>query len=141
MTRTVICESVEETELFAKEFAKELKAHDFIAFFGELGSGKTAFVRGLVSALNPDETVTSPTYNIVNKYSLGEKNVYHFDMYRISGEDDLYSVGFFDYLDDGIVISEWSENIVDSLPEHYTRVEIRKDKDDENKRIISLEQI
>ena len=108
MIEEKICRSVEETEKTGYEFAKTLVAGDFVAMRGDLGAGKTAFVRGVAKYLCPDVRVSSPTYSIVNTYR-GKITVYHFDMYRIDGEDSLYSTGFFDYLDEkAICIAEWS---------------------------------
>lgn len=116
----------------------------FIAMYGDLGVGKTAFVRGFCSVLCPGVTVKSPTFALVNEYKcLGakEKKVCHFDMYRITGEDDLYSIGFYDYLDSNcFCIAEWCELIPFALPDSYVKVEIKK-VDLETKRniIIGLE--
>ncbi len=113
-----ISESEEDTEKIGAEFAKELKKGDFVAFFGNLGSGKTAFVRGVASVLCKGAHVSSPTYAIVNEY-LGDVDIFHFDMYRITDDDSLYSIGFYDYQDrNGIIFTEWSENIEFALPEN-----------------------
>ena len=124
-----ISNSPAETENIAAELAKELKAGDFVAFFGDLGAGKTAFSRGIVKCLAPEclELVHSPTFAIVNEY-VGEKiNIFHFDMYRIKDEDDLISTGFYDYEErGGIIITEWSENIPFAIPEKAVRVNIKK---------------
>lgn len=131
--------SPEETESIAREFAKKLKTNDFVAMYGDLGAGKTAFTRGLCSFLVPGEYVSSPTYTIVNEYIAENTRVCHFDMYRITDEDDLYSIGFYDYTD-CIIICEWCENIEYSLPERYYKVTITKDEE-ENKRNITIEEI
>ena len=106
-----ISNSPEETEKVAAEIAKELKKGDFVAFYGDLGAGKTAFSRGLVKTLAPEciDLVHSPTFAIVNEY-IGEKiSIFHFDMYRIKDEDDLFSTGFYDYEErNGIILAEWS---------------------------------
>ena len=100
----------------------------FVALYGDLGVGKTAFVRGFTSAIAPAARVKSPTFALVNEYRGKELSVFHFDMYRIEDEDELYSIGFFDYADRrGICLVEWSENIEESLPDRYIRVEIIKD--------------
>ncbi|MBE6687078.1 MAG: tRNA (adenosine(37)-N6)-threonylcarbamoyltransferase complex ATPase subunit type 1 TsaE [Ruminococcaceae bacterium] len=136
---TFISNSPKETEEIASEFAKKLKNNDFIAMYGDLGAGKTSFTRGLCSYLVPGEYVSSPTYTIVNEYQ-GEDNwVCHFDMYRISSEDDLYSIGFYDYTD-CIIICEWCENIEYSLPDSYYRVTVNK-TDSEEKRMITIEEV
>lgn len=117
--------SVQETEQLASEFAKELKCGDVVAFTGGMGAGKTAFVRGLAKGLGVSGEVSSPTYAIVNEYR-GDPTLYHFDMYRVSSADDLFTTGYFDYLDQGdsILAVEWSENITESLPEQTIFVDM-----------------
>ena len=133
-----ITNSPAETEALGKELAKELKCGDFVAIFVDLGVGKTAFVRGVASVLCPDVRVQSPTYTIVNAYR-GKIPLYHFDMYRIDSEEALYSCGFFDYLDSGICIAEWCENITDFIPEGARRVTISKIADSPDSRRIEIE--
>ncbi len=133
-----ISNSPKETEQFASEFAKMLREHDFIAFFGDLGSGKTAFVRGMARTLCPKAKVSSPTFAIVNEYTGGTLEIYHFDMYRIFDDDNLYSTGFYDYFDrPGVIVTEWSENIPFALPEG--RYDIIFEKTGETGRIITVE--
>ena len=131
--------SVEQTEEFAEEFSKKLNGNEIIAMYGELGAGKTAFARGLARGLDVEDTVSSPTFAIVNEYS-GVYPVFHFDMYRIESWNDLDSIGFFDYIDNGIIIIEWSENIEGALPDDIIKVKIVK-TDNENERIIKIEGI
>ena len=108
------------------EVAKLLRPGDTVALRGELGAGKTVFVRGAAAALGCREQVTSPTFAIVNQY-LGRVPVFHFDMYRIEGEGDLYSTGYYDYLDGrSVLFIEWSENIAFALPEDTITVSIEK---------------
>ena len=122
--------TTEETEQIGRALAEELlqsgKKRAFIALYGDLGVGKTAFTRGFVSAICPTARVKSPTYTVVNEYRGGILPVFHFDMYRIDGEDDLYSTGFYDYLDSGYLLSEWSENIPFALPKEHIAVTIEK---------------
>ena len=132
-----ITHSVEETENLASKLAKKLKGTEVIAFFGGLGMGKTAFTRGLARALGVDDGVSSPTFALVNEYS-GKYNIYHFDMYRVNSWDDLYSTGFFDYIDNGILVIEWSENIEGALPENAIRITIEKGESDDE-RIFEIE--
>lgn len=121
----------EETENIAQNLAKKLKSGDFVAFFGGLGMGKTNFVRGLASELCPDVRVTSPTFALVNEY-IGKLNIYHFDMYRITDSDDLYSTGFYEYLErEGIVAAEWCEMIPEDLPENRYDVIFKRISDTE----------
>ena len=135
--REIISTSEKETETVAKELASRLKKGDFLAFYGDLGSGKTAFIRGLAQVYCPGVRVSSPTYAIVNEYR-GETNIYHFDMYRITDEDSLYSVGFYDYFDmPGIIAAEWCENIPFALPNEYYEIVFEKLSDTERKIIIN----
>ena len=97
----------------------------FIALYGDLGVGKTAFVRGFASVLSPASLVRSPTFALVNEYR-GSRPLFHFDMYRITSEDDLWSIGYDDYLSRGICLVEWSENIPFALPDEYLKVTIEK---------------
>ena len=129
--------SVEQTEEFAEEFSKNLNGNEIIAMYGELGAGKTAFARGLARGLGVEDAVSSPTFAIVNEYQ-GVYPIYHFDMYRIESWNDLDSIGFFDYVDNGVIIIEWSENIEGALPDDIIRITINK-TEDENERIIRIE--
>lgn len=136
--KITVTHSCEETENLGFELAKQLASGDFIAMFGDLGAGKTAFVRGMAKYLCPRARVQSPTYTIVNEYS-GSIPLYHFDMYRVDSEETLYSTGFFDYLGSGVVAAEWCENIVDFMPEKYISIKIEHSAENENDRIISIE--
>ena len=137
----------EETEQLgadlAKQFVQDSSLPRFVALYGDLGVGKTAFVRGFTSFIAPRAGVRSPTFALVNEYRAKPLSVFHFDMYRIVDEDDLVSIGFYDYLDrPGICLVEWSENIPDSLPDDYIRVTIEKDDPDQpNSRKITAERI
>ena len=133
-----ISNSTEETEKIAQELACQLKRGDFVAMFGDLGVGKTAFVRGLARVLAPAASVKSPTYTVVNEYRGGEYKLFHFDVYRIEDDDDLYSIGFYDYVKKGISVCEWSENIPWAIPENARRVTIERLPDDVNKRRITI---
>lgn len=116
--------STAETEEIGAKFARMLHPGDVVAFIGGLGAGKTAFTRGMARTLSPDADVSSPTFALVNDYG-GEVPFWHFDMYRITNLDDLYSTGFFDYLEmGGILAVEWSENIPGALPEGTIYVRI-----------------
>ena len=129
--------SENDTLNIAKEFASHLKGGEVIAFIGGLGMGKTAFVRGALLGMNNDSRVSSPTFALVNDYG-GNPNVYHFDMYRITDADDLYSTGYFDYLrDDSVLFVEWSENIKEFLPKNTIYISFNK-TDNENERCITI---
>ena len=138
MKKIILTSTTEETELAGKEFAASLSLGDFVAMRGDLGVGKTAFIRGMAQHLAPRARVQSPTYQIVNEYRGGKIPFYHFDMYRISGEEDLESTGFYEYLDDeSNLIIEWSENIVEEIPEDAVYIHIEKGEN-ENDRVISV---
>ncbi len=119
--------SYDETLRIAAKLAVELPSGSVIGFIGGLGMGKTAFTSGFVKGLGIDCDVSSPTFAICNEYIGNQKRVYHFDMYRIESWEDLYSTGFFDYLDSGAyILAEWSENIFGALPDDSVIVEIEK---------------
>lgn len=110
----------------------------FVALYGDLGVGKTAFIRGFSSFAAPGANVKSPTFTLVNEYRGKYAPVFHFDMYRIEDEDSLYSIGFYDYLDRGICLTEWTENIEYALPDRYIKVTITKNdmENTDSRRII-----
>ena len=126
----IITSSATDTERVGEELAHTLLSTPslprFVALYGDLGVGKTAFVRGFTRVIAPAARVKSPTFALVNQYKGEKTSVFHFDMYRIEDEDDLYSIGFFDYIDNGICLCEWSENIIESIPSEHIRVEIIK---------------
>ena len=129
--------TAQQTENIGEEFVKTLHRGDVVAFFGGLGVGKTAFIRGMVKGLGIYEFVTSPTFTIVNEY-LGPVPVFHFDMYRLSGEDELFDIGWEDYLSrGGICCVEWSENVQGAFDEHTVRVEIEKLSDSDRRITIT----
>ena len=113
---TYITNSPAETEAIGAALAKILTPGTVLAYRGDLGAGKTAFTRGLARGLGYDEPVTSPTYTIVNEYLGGRLPLFHFDMYRLASSDDLWDIGWEDYLDrGGICAVEWSENVDDAM--------------------------
>ncbi len=123
--------SASETECAGAELAKIIVGDSekprFVALYGDLGVGKTAFVRGFTHEIAPGAAVRSPTFALVNEYRARPLSVFHFDLYRITDEDELYSIGFYDYADrPGICLTEWTENIEYALPDSYFRVEIIK---------------
>ena len=123
-----------ETEAIAEKLAKVLTAGTVIAYRGDLGAGKTAFTRGLAKGLGCRDMVTSPTYTIVNEYLSGKMPLFHFDMYRLGSADDLWDIGWEDYLDrGGICAVEWSENVEEAL-DRFILVNIEK-TGDESRRI------
>lgn len=134
--------SPEETERLGEALAKELSPGTVVAFFGDMGSGKTVLTRGLARGLHCEESVSSPTFALVHDYG-GEPPLAHFDMYRISTWDELDSTSFYDYIDQGYVLAvEWSENIENALPEDSVRVEFfRGDRDNERRIQVTGETI
>lgn len=133
----IITKDVYETEETATKLAKTLKIGDIIAFSGDLGAGKTAFCRGLALGLSYKGRVTSPTFAIVNEYLCDNFTIFHFDMYRISSSDELFDIGFDDYLNsNGIFLIEWSENVIDYLPDDIIKIDIKNIG--ENSREITL---
>ena len=128
--------SPEETEAIGKRLGQSLKPGAVIAYQGDLGAGKTAFTRGVALGLGAKEHVTSPTYTIVNEYLSGKYPLFHFDMYRLASSDDLFDIGWEDYLDrGGICAVEWSENVDDAL-ENPVFITIEKLGDDTRRIII-----
>ena len=112
----VLTHSPEETEALGERLAEPLRPGDVVAYFGDLGAGKTAFTRGLARGLGIAEPVTSPTYTLVNEYLSGRMPLFHFDMYRLGSSEELFDIGWEDYLARGGVCAvEWSENVADAL--------------------------
>ena len=130
--------SADETQVLGQKLASRLAPGDVIAYFGDLGAGKTAFTRGLAQGLGITDPVTSPTYTIVNEYLSGRIPLFHFDMYRLSSSDELFDIGWEDYLSRGGVCAvEWSENVEDALQDAI-RVTIEKDADEPDTRHITI---
>ena len=130
--------SAAETELLGARLAELLRPGDVIALRGGLGAGKTAFTRGLARGLGIEEAVTSPTYTIVNEYPQGRLPLFHFDMYRLRDPEELFDLGWEDYLDRGGVCAvEWSENVWEALEDPIV-VSIERDADDEEVRHITI---
>ena len=133
----MVTRSPQETEQFGEQLAREVRPGTVIALFGGMGMGKTALVRGLARGMGLSAEVSSPTFAIVHDYG-GRPPLIHFDMYRVTGWDDLYSTGFYDYLDAGaVLVVEWSENIEGALPPDAVRLHISAP--DEHTRVIERE--
>ena len=129
-----------ETEALAERFAAYLSPGDVIAYEGGLGMGKTAFTRGLARGLGYSGHVTSPTFTIVNEYEGSRLPLFHFDMYRLSGADDLFDIGWEDYLDRGGVCDvEWSEMVTEALPPETIRVHFSRSCENDSWRTITIE--
>lgn len=140
---TLTTHSPEETEAVGAALARLMEPGGslpkFIAMYGDLGVGKTAFVRGLASVMAPGRAVRSPTFALVNEYRVaGKKPLFHFDMYRIESEDDLWSIGFEDYPDAGVCVAEWCEKIPFALPDVFIEVRIEKCPPEVDKRLITI---
>ena len=132
-----ITNSPAETEAVGAALGKVLKPGTILAYRGDLGAGKTAFTRGLAKGLGCNEIVTSPTYTIVNEYLSGRLPLFHFDMYRLASSDDLWDIGWEDYLERGGVCAvEWSENVGDALED---AVNVTIEKLGEDSRRITIE--
>ena len=130
--------SVEETEALGRALAQRLAPGAVVAFTGDLGAGKTAFVRGMAQGLGIAQRVTSPTFTIVNEYEGGRLPLFHFDMYRLSSADELFDIGWEDFLRRGGVCAvEWSETVRDALEPDTIYVDIRRGAED-NQRILTL---
>ena len=133
-----ISNSAQETEALGERLAARLRPGDVIAYTGDLGAGKTAFTRGLARGLGVADRVTSPTFTIVNEYEGGRLPLFHFDMYRLGSADELFDIGWEDYLcRGGVCAVEWSENIADALEEDAVRVDIRRGASDQE-RVITI---
>ncbi|MBE6976762.1 MAG: tRNA (adenosine(37)-N6)-threonylcarbamoyltransferase complex ATPase subunit type 1 TsaE [Ruminococcaceae bacterium] len=132
-----ITNSPEETEALGAALGKILSPGSILAYEGDLGAGKTAFTRGLARGLGCSDMVTSPTYTIVNEYLSGRLPLFHFDMYRLASADDLWDIGWEDYLDrNGICAVEWSENVREALEDAIT---VRIEKRSGDSRRITIE--
>lgn len=135
MKKTFHTLSEKETGAIAEEFAKGLKPGDIVCLDGDLGCGKTAFSKAAIKALGVDEPVTSPTFTIVREYE-GIMPVYHFDVYRVHSEEDLFEIGYEDYFfGDGVCFIEWAELIEDLLPENVYRINLKYTDEDDGRSI------
>lgn len=137
-------QSEQETIELGKKFAESLVPGDLVLFYGDLGSGKTEFIKGICEHFNVDELVTSPTFTIMNQYAgeFGdyELPIYHVDLYRIKSKEELGEIGLQDCLfsDDAIKLIEWAEKAHSLLPDTQYKVKISFDPEDENKRLIDI---
>lgn len=138
MMKKYISNSVEDTNKIAEEFAKTIEPGQIVLLVGDLGAGKTAFVKGVVKALHGDpDQVTSPTFTIVNEYSLDDFPIYHFDLYRLENPNELYNIGFEEYFyGSGVCFIEWPERASDFFDDNTIVVNIKKLGD--NNREISF---
>lgn len=131
--------SADETQALGQKLASRLAPGDVIAYFGDLGAGKTAFTRGLAQGLGITDPVTSPTYTIVNEYLSGRIPLFHFDMYRLGSSDELFDIGWEDYLARGGVCAvEWSERAEDAFDGSTVRIDFRRGAQHDGWRVITI---
>lgn len=134
-----ITNSTAETRELGKRLAEKLEPGSVVAFTGDLGAGKTAFTGGLADGLGVSDRVTSPTYTIVNEYEGGRLPLFHFDLYRLESADELFDIGWEDYLERGGVCAvEWSERAAEALESGTILVRIERGSED-NQRVITIE--
>ena len=138
--KEIITYSEEETKNVAKQIAKKMNKTGIIVLSGELGAGKTKFTEGFLSYYNLEKEISSPTFTIVNEYKNSKVTIYHFDVYRLSDIDEFYAIGGEEYFSKGICIIEWGEIIETVLPEHYIKIDIQKDEENLEKRILHIEE-
>lgn len=136
-----ISKNEQNTINFAKDFASKLHKGDIVVLSGELGSGKTKFVQGVLEYFGLSDEISSPTFTIVNEYSKDDINIYHFDVYRLADIDEFYAMGGDEYFSNGICLIEWGEMIESILPEHYIKITFQKSNDDVNYRELVIEQM
>ena len=135
-----LSDSESKTKEFAKKLASRLVQGSFLAVYGDLGAGKTAFVKGLAQGFGVTESIVSPTYTILRVYETGRVPLYHFDVYRIADEDELYETGFDEYAaGDGVCVCEWADLIPDALP--IPRFDVRIERLSEMERKITLQEV
>ena len=134
---TYITNSPEQTEALGQALGQSLKGGEIVAYTGDLGAGKTAFTRGLAKGLGITMAVTSPTYTLVNEYTGGRLELFHFDMYRLGSSDDLFDIGWDEYLlRGGVCAVEWSENVSDAMED---AIWVRIQRLDDDTRSITIE--
>ncbi len=140
--KKLISQSEDVTRSTGGEFSAGLGEKDVVAFYGELGSGKTQFIKGICSSLGVKDVVNSPTFIIVNEYSYGAgKKIYHFDLYRMKTTDEVLEIGFEDYLNKGLILIEWPGLVENILPENSKKVYLSYYGSDSNSRLIELPEI
>lgn len=129
----------EDTIEFASKFASKLNKSDIIVLSGELGSGKTKFVQGVLKHFGLEDEISSPTFTIVNEYHAKETNIYHFDVYRLADVDEFYAMGGEEYFENGICFIEWGEMIESILPSNYIKITFKKNDENEEYRELQIE--
>ncbi len=139
--RTIITNSEIETKNLARDIASKVDKNTVIVLSGELGTGKTKFVEGFLSYYGLENEISSPTFTIVNEYKNSQITIFHFDVYRLSDIDEFYAIGGEEYFSKGICIIEWGEIIEDAIPSNAIRINIEKDNEDFEKRIIKIKNL
>lgn len=129
----------QDTIEFASKFASKLTKKDIVVLSGELGSGKTKFVQGILKYFGLENEISSPTFTIVNEYHAKDTNIYHFDVYRLADTDEFYAIGGEEYFEQGICLIEWGEMIENILPKDYIKVTFQKDNENEEYRELQIE--
>ncbi len=129
----------QDTIIFAKKFAKQLNKKDIVVLSGELGSGKTKFVQGILSYFGLENEISSPTFTIVNEYNATLCPIYHFDVYRLADIDEFYAMGGEEYFENGICLIEWGEIIQESLPSDYIKITFNKNNSNDEYRELLIE--
>ena len=129
----------QDTIEFASKFASKLEKNDIVILSGELGSGKTKFVQGVLKYFGLENEISSPTFTIVNEYNSEKVNIYHFDVYRLADVDEFYAMGGEEYFTQGICLIEWGEMIEDILPPDYIKITFKKNDENEEYRELQIE--
>lgn len=134
-----ISKSEQDTINFAENFANQLHKKDIIVLSGDLGSGKTKFVQGILKHFGLENEISSPTFTIVNEYNANICPIYHFDVYRLADIDEFYAMGGEEYFENGICLIEWGEIIEDALPSNYIKITFSKNDENEDYRELNIE--
>ena len=134
-----ISKSEQDTINFAENFANQLHKKDIVVLSGDLGSGKTKFVQGVLKHFGLENEISSPTFTIVNEYNVNICPIYHFDVYRLADIDEFYAMGGEEYFENGICLIEWGEIIEDALPSNYIKITFSKNEENEDYRELNIE--
>ena len=134
-----ISKSEQDTINFAENFASQLHKKDIVVLSGDLGSGKTKFVQGVLKHFGLENEISSPTFTIVNEYNANICPIYHFDVYRLADIDEFYAMGGEEYFENGICLIEWGELIEDALPSNYIKITFSKNEENEDYRELNIE--
>lgn len=137
--KEIVTYSEQETKKVARDIAKKMDGRGVIVLNGELGAGKTKFTEGFLSYFGLENEISSPTFTIVNEYKNEKAKIYHFDVYRLENIEEFYAIGGEEYFLNGICIIEWGEMIKEALPKNYIKIDIKKDEENPDKRILKIE--